>query len=79
MKHIKTIEQVAAECNNGEGSGVYTISDFIDKVRKASFIPEDGIGFFHDGEKETNISVWDKSVTWLDVAINYPYVCWYNV
>lgn len=37
----------------------------------------DGIGYFHDGEKETNISVFDDSLTYGDVK-DFPYVCWYN-
>ena len=77
---MKTIEQVASEGICGQvGGAVYKTEDFMDIIRRYSFIPEDGSGYFHDGENETNISVWDKSVSWLDVAKKYPYVCWYNV
>lgn len=71
---MKTIEEIKAEQSYGD---VYTREDFECLVRKGWFIPYDGIGRFHDGENETNISVWDKTLTPDDVK-SYPYVCWYN-
>lgn len=56
---------------------IYTLNEFIDMVNKGSINSYDGNGFFHNGENETNISVWDNSLNWDDVK-NFPYVCWYN-
>lgn len=71
---MKTIEQVRAEMEFGD---VFTKEEFGDLVDKGWFIPSDGVGRFHDGENETNVSVWDNSLTPEDVE-KYPYVCWYN-
>ena len=75
---MKTKEQVqkeglVAKC----GGDVYTLEEFIEYVENGYFIPYDGIGYFHDGEKETDRCVWDNSVTAEEVK-KYPYVCWYN-
>lgn len=70
---MKTIEQVQSETFGN----VYTIEEFARLVDAGLFIEYDGSGRFHDGEKETNISVWDESLTWDDVK-DYPYVIWYN-
>lgn len=71
---MKTIEEIQAEC---EYAHVMTIKDFCQNVANRWINSFDGDGRFHDGEKETTISVWDDSLTWNDVK-KYPYVCWYN-
>ena len=71
---MKTLEQVQAECRYGH---VFTLNDFGTEIDDGCINEYDGIGFFHDGEKETNTSVWDRSLTWEDIK-DYPYVCWYN-
>lgn len=71
---MKTIEQIQDEVRYGE---VFNSNDFAQKVISGSFNKFDGVGFFHNGENETNISVWDKKVT-LEYFKEYPYVCWYN-
>lgn len=71
---MKTIEEVKAERSYGD---VYTREDFERLVRVGWFVPSDGSGRYHDGENETNISVWDKSLTSNKIK-KYPYVRWYN-
>jgi len=71
---MKTIEQIKMEC---EYADVMTTKEFCQAVATGYFNSFDGSGYFHDGEKETDISVWDRSLTWDDVK-KYPYVCWYN-
>ena len=71
---MKTIEEVRAECEYGE---VITTKEFCQEVANGFYNSFDGCGRFHDGEKETDISVWDRSLTWDDIK-KYPYVCWYN-
>jgi hypothetical protein len=68
---MKTKEQVQDECF-GE---VYTLDEFIDEVTCGGINQYDGVGFFHNGENETNVSVWEKSCD----LLCYPYVCWYNI
>ena len=75
---MKTKEQiqkegVCAEC----GGEVFTTEEFAECIERGTFIPYDGVGYFHDGENETWRSVWDDSVTAEEVE-KYPYVCWYN-
>ena len=71
---MKTIEEVRAECEYGE---VMTTKEFCQEVANGFYNSFDGRGRFHDGEKETNVRVWDRSLTWDDIK-KYPYVCWYN-
>ena len=71
---MKTIEEIRAECKYGE---VMTTKEFCQEVADGCINSFDGRGRFNDGEKETDIIVWDKSLTWDDVK-KYPYVCWYN-
>lgn len=71
---MKTIEEVRAECEYGD---VMTTKEFCQEVADGCINSFDGRGVFHDGEKETNVSVWDRSLTWNDIK-KYPYVCWYN-
>ena len=75
MKSIKQVQQedTIVKCN-GE---VYFTKVFNEYVARGSFTPCDGIGYFHDGEKETNRSVWTSGISSADIE-KYPYVCWYN-
>ena len=70
---MKTKEQIAKELD----TDVFTLEEFIDALDEGMFIRYDGNGYFHDGENETDISVWNETVTWDDIK-DYPYVCWYN-
>ena len=71
---MKTIEEVKTECKYAD---VMTKEEFLQEVTNGFYNSFDGCGYFHDGEKETNISVWDRSLTWNDIK-KYPYICWYN-
>lgn len=71
---MKTIKEVKTECKYAE---VMTTQEFCQEVADGCINSFDGYGRFHDGEKETNVYVWDRSLTWDDVKKN-PYVCWYN-
>lgn len=56
---------------------VMTLVEFRNNVKSGCFIQYDGIGYLHDGEKQTSISVW--SINIFDLKYDsYPYVCWYN-
>lgn len=70
---MKTIQQVKTE----EFADIFTLKEFINMINEGYIIDYDGVGYFHDGEKETKISVWDDTLTWDDVK-DFPYVCWYN-
>lgn len=71
---MKTIEQVKQEIRFGD---VYTLEEFEKMLDDNAVSYYDGIGYFHDGEKETELSVFDDSLTYDDVK-DFPYVCWYN-
>lgn len=70
---MKTFEQVEQETKWGD---VFTSADFKKEAEKGNFIPYDGNGYFHDGEKETDYCIWCVE----DEAEfdKYPYVIWYN-
>lgn len=70
---MKNIKQIKEECIGD----VFTLDEFIECVEAGFFNSYDGDGYFHDGDNETNMNVWDDSWTWDDVK-DYPYVCWYN-
>ena len=58
---------------------VFTTKEFQRYNERGLFIWYDGIGYFHDGEKETNEPVWDEDGRFRkDLVEKYPYVCWYN-
>lgn len=71
---MKTIEEIQKE---DPYIWVMTKEEFCQEVADGCINSFDGDGYFHDGEKETDISVWDRSLTWDDVK-KYPYICWYN-
>lgn len=74
---MKTKKEIAAEHEILSEDEIYTREEFEELVDCGAFIPYDGIGYFHDGEDETEVSVWDETLTPEDVE-KYPYVCWYN-
>lgn len=57
---------------------VFTLEEFVNLCDKGLIIPYDGQGYFHDGEKETDISVWNMNLKPEDVWGKYIYVVWYN-
>ncbi len=69
---MKTLEQVQKETKCGE---VFTFEDFFKQIGN-TFTRKDGIGYFHDGEKETRVSVWCGILS-LEELKRYPFVCWY--
>ena len=75
---MKTIEQIRKEIKIGD---VFTLEEFMEVAERGCINDYDGIGYFHDGEKETNIDVfgdiWDKFEV-DDILEKYPYVIWYN-
>ena len=79
---MKTLEQVKDDVRkrgfDNPDSVVYTIENFAEKIKKGSIIPLDGVGYFHDGEKETEFSVFSHQVSFYEAYKKYPYVCWYN-
>jgi len=74
---MKTIEQIAAEHEILDIGDIFTLEEFM-HLHELGFITSyDGRGYFHNGENETDISVWDETIT-LEEAKKYPYICWYN-
>ena len=71
---MKTVEQVKQETFGN----VYTLEEFCKLCDDGIITSYDGIGRFHDGDKETDVSVWDYSLAPEDVWGIYPYVIWYN-
>lgn len=57
---------------------VFSFLKFTEMVHNGYIIQSDGTGYFHDGEKETDVSVFSKTVNFYDACKKYPYVCWYN-
>ena len=71
LKPIKNIKQVKAE---NPYADVMTLDEFCNY----NFSSYDGHGYFHDGDKETEVSVWNDELTYDDVRSRFPYICWYN-
>lgn len=70
---MKCKEQIEKET----GADVLTFAEFEKAVSNGAINCFDGIGFFHDGKKETGTCVWDVLLPWEDIK-DYPYVCWYG-
>ena len=70
---MKSQKQITIETD----ADVFTQEEFKECVEYRLFTPYDGNGYFHDGTNETDISVWDNSLTEEGVK-KYPYICWYN-
>ncbi len=70
---MKTKQEVQNKCFGY----VFTLKEFETEIENNFINSYDGIGYFHDGENEIDISVWNKSLTWEDVK-DFPYICWYN-
>lgn len=71
---MKSIQQLRSDYIHGD---VYSVNDFVQMIIDHRVSPHTGNGFFHDGEKETNVSVWDEGICLEDFS-NYKYVCWYG-
>lgn len=71
---MKTKEEIQKKIRFGD---VFESKRFLECVDSGSFNEYDGEGYFHDGEYETDLSVWDWDVT-RDTFNEYPYVVWYN-
>lgn len=70
---MKTKVQVQKECIGT----VYTLEEFCSLCEDNLINSCDGHGYFHDGEKETDINVFsdaDTNYVWK----HYHYICWYN-
>ena len=74
---MKTKKEIEKENGILTETSIYTLEEFEEQIDKGGIDRNDGEGYFHNGENETRISVWDDSLTWEDVK-DYPYVCWYN-
>lgn len=71
-----TKEEVQKSMKYGK---VFDISEFARDVRHGYFTEYDGVGYFHDGEKETDENVFtDKGNFRKATAKKYKFVCWYN-
>lgn len=70
---MKTREQIERETK----SNVFTKEEFLSSVHRGEITSYDGIGYFHDGENETLVNVYDETLS-RDKVKHYPYICWYN-
>ena len=71
----KSIEELKKEY---DGKAIaMTMSDFIRASDRGSLNPMDGSGIIHNGQTETNLSVWSDEMT-IDQMKEYPYVIWYE-
>jgi hypothetical protein len=71
---MKSKKQIKLET----GGDIFTLDEFCEMLDNKAIVPYfDGIGYFHDGEKRTEISIDNPNLSWDDVK-NFPYVCWYN-
>ena len=78
---MKTLEQLQEEY--GDNGDVFRTEEFSDYIERGVFNRFDGEGFFHDGERRTDISIWDDTAnlhftTWEEFLKTYPYIIWYN-
>lgn len=71
---MKTKEEIQEEIRFGD---VFESKKFLECVDSGCFNEYDGEGYFHTGECETNLSVWDWDVI-RDTFNNFPYVVWYS-
>lgn len=69
-----TKEQIQEKCYGD----VFTLSEFGELLDEGMITRYDGRGYFHDGDEETSISVFDDSLSADEVWSKYKYVCWYN-
>lgn len=72
---MKSKKQVQAEEKIGD---VFETDVFTEYVKDGCFIPYDGYGYYHDGEKETEIEVFDGGIYDVALSKKYPYVIWFN-
>lgn len=72
---MKTKKEIEKEI--GFKDVVFDSKEWLELAKCNCFNAYDGEGYFHDGEHETELSVFDRSVT-EETFNKYPYVCWYN-
>lgn len=72
---MKTKEQVKNEID--DCGTVFTVAEFEKIVSHGCITNYDGFGYFHDGEKETEYSVFSPNTKYEDIK-DMPYVIWYN-
>ena len=78
---MKTKEEIQKELYDKYGfecGDVYTLAEFSEQILHTSILPNDGNGYFHNGEQETDISPFDIDISFFEASATYPYVCWYN-
>lgn len=56
---------------------VFTVDEFEDAISEGEITSYDGYGYFHDGERETDFSVFSPYTRYEDIK-DMPYVIWYN-
>lgn len=72
---MKTAKEIEMEIGYGE---CFKTAEFAELVRSGSLIPYDGLGYYHNGENETDIPASFDYNSVLRASEEYPYVCWYN-
>ena len=70
----KTQEEMEKLC---PGTIVYTVDEFAKRVKRGCINNCDGTGYFHDGKKETDCSVFDGNGDLVCPEESFPLVCWY--
>lgn len=59
----------------GSVNNVFTGKEFVAAVKQGIINTMNGTGYYHDGEKETDIEVFADELYSIG---KYPYVCWYS-
>lgn len=72
---MKTVQKIQEEIPYAH---IISTEDFIEDVKAGLFTDWDGVGSFHDGEKETDIDVECNLMYLVSMKDKYPFVCWYN-
>lgn len=57
---------------------VFYIGDFARDISNKCITDYDGVGYFHDGYKKSDIDVFSTNISFYEAAERYPYVIWYN-
>ena len=71
---MKIKEQIQNELDCGT---VLTVDEFDDAISGGTITRNDGYGYFHDGENETDFSVFSPYTRYEDIK-DMPYIIWYN-
>lgn len=56
---------------------IFTLDEFSNGVKDGTINVCNGIGYFHDGNQLTQITVNNNRLKW-ESTKKYPYICWFR-